>query len=501
MVRRWWERADLALGTMIVVTVISITGNTRWNAPPRFDGAGYAVLARALAEGRGYREIAHPDAPPHAHFPPGYPLVMAGLRRMDIRSVPAIHLFSNVCTLGATLAAWCWFRLLYPARVAFFLGLALAINWTWGRTGGMIQSEPLYLLLSQCAILFACWNGQQHTDTGRLSTIARASALGGLLASCVLTRHVGLCSAVAILLDLLIRRRLLSALTAGAVGLVLITPWIVWLRTVRHNTQAGLLVHDVVGGRVARQALFYVQRLPDSWVGPFVETGTVFRDSLALSAALNVWAAIVCTVLIFGWVRALRTSRRRLASLVVATTFPLLLVWPFTEAGRFLIPLVPCVLIGLVEGLAPGLRWLSVRRARLWAAGLVLATSIPYATYAVATRRVTARERAFADFDAACAWLGAHREPAGPVLSRHPGEVYWLSGRPGLMAEGNTAEDVERTIQRYGIAYLLIDEERYAKAPSNPLARFVATHPKRVRRVWSAATGSSSVTIEQVLPD
>ena len=45
--------------------------NTRFHSPPRFDGAGYAVLAESLLAGQGYREIDHPERPPHAHYPPG----------------------------------------------------------------------------------------------------------------------------------------------------------------------------------------------------------------------------------------------------------------------------------------------------------------------------------------------------------------------------------------------------------------------------------------------
>ena len=64
-----------ALGLVAILTVAagSIAGSTRLDEPPRFDGAGYATLGLALATGRGYVEISHPDAPPHSHFPPGYP--------------------------------------------------------------------------------------------------------------------------------------------------------------------------------------------------------------------------------------------------------------------------------------------------------------------------------------------------------------------------------------------------------------------------------------------
>src|SRR3954466_2478395 len=104
-----------------------MVGHGDFSSPPRYDGAGYAVLARSLAEGKGYRAIDHPDEPLHAHFPPGYPAFMA----LVGPSSHAFHLASSLCTVGATLAAWCWFRRMYSGEVALLLGLALAINWIW----------------------------------------------------------------------------------------------------------------------------------------------------------------------------------------------------------------------------------------------------------------------------------------------------------------------------------------------------------------------------------
>ena len=97
-------------GLVAVVSALAACGNAVWSAPPRYDGAGYAVLARALLEGQGYRAIDHPDRPRHAHFPPGYPLLLAAAWRLTGVSTAAAHAVSVLCTVGASLAAWCWFR-------------------------------------------------------------------------------------------------------------------------------------------------------------------------------------------------------------------------------------------------------------------------------------------------------------------------------------------------------------------------------------------------------
>src|SRR3954447_13231294 len=126
---------------LAAVAAVSVGLKTELSAPPRFDGAGYAVLGEALAVGRGYREIDRPGSPRHAHFPPGYPAALAILWKATGRSAAAAHLFSAGCMVAAVLLAWHWFRTIYPPGPALILGLALALNWTWGRTGGAIQSE------------------------------------------------------------------------------------------------------------------------------------------------------------------------------------------------------------------------------------------------------------------------------------------------------------------------------------------------------------------------
>jgi hypothetical protein len=147
--RRSWLAAPLWHALIIAaIASVSTLSRTLIHSPPRYDGAGYAVLARALATGQGYRGVDRPDLPRHAHFPPGYPWALSLVWRCTGMSVVSAHLFSATCTALATLVFWAWLRRLYAARVALFLGLALAVNWAWCRIGGSIQSEPLYFLMS-----------------------------------------------------------------------------------------------------------------------------------------------------------------------------------------------------------------------------------------------------------------------------------------------------------------------------------------------------------------
>ena len=176
---------------LVIISAGSIGLNANLSAPPRFDGAGYAVLGEALASGCGYREIDKPDAPRHDHFPPGYPAALALLWRFTGRSVTAAHIFSILCAVLAVVLATASFRQIYTSNVAFMLGLALAVNWTWARVGGSIQSEPFFMLCGFLAVVIALRAGRRG---GPISGVA----LGIALAGSILVRHVGTCLTMAV---------------------------------------------------------------------------------------------------------------------------------------------------------------------------------------------------------------------------------------------------------------------------------------------------------------
>ena len=479
-----------------VVAAISIGVGLDLSSPPRFDGAGYSVLALSLLSGKGYHEIDRPESPRHAHFPPGYPAFLALLWSVTGKSAPAAHALSAGCTLAAVVLAWRWLRRVETSRVAFLCGLSLAVNWTWARNGGSIQSEPVFLLLTQLAVLATLAVRQGAT---RMSAVG----LGLLFGACILTRHVGIAFVAALGLDLILNRQTRTAMIAGLTAFGIVLPWVVWLALVRENTQVGLLAEGSLSIRVATLSLFYLQRIPDQLTGPFVEVATVFQRSRGLALAFNLWAAVATSVVVLGWLTCLWRPRKRVAGLVPFANLALLLVWPFTEAGRFLIPLIPFLIVGATEGLGRLLQILprlTPKTAKQWAALAVLAASTPYSLYGLVADRSKAQRDTHASFDLACDWIANHATRPGPVVCRHPGELFWATGRQAFAIQ--EGENVADLYKKYKVSYILIDEIRYANATPNPLTAFVNDHPDRVREVWERETsGGASMAIYEVVDD
>lgn len=458
------------IGTVTLASLALLVSGAQavLSAPPRYDGAGYAVLAESLRTGRGYRAIDHPDAPLHAHFPPGYPAALAALWSLTGPSPPAAHGFSLACSVSAVMLFWIWLRRRVAEPTAWILAATVAVSWSWSRQAGSIQSEPLFNLLCMLALL--AWDACAEQRSTRA-----AAWLGLVLGLATLTRHVAVMIAAAMFFELARLRQLRSLGVAAGLYALMLAPWFAWQWHVGRDSQIALFTIADLPRRMLSQALFYVGRVPDQIVGPLVEVGTVFRPAYQIPAL--VWGVCATTLVFFGWLRSLREPGLRVAALIPLFTLALLVAWPFTEAGRFLIPLIPFVIVGAWQGLRSIFAAARIRRAGSIAATVLLLSAIPYTALRIATGRAAQEERAHASFDAACAWIAAHGEADGPVLVRQSGEAFWQMGRrraampPPVIGDHRSIADL---IDRYQVAYLIVDRDRYARAEPSSLEQFVS---------------------------
>ena len=124
---------------------------------------------------------------------------------------------------------------------------------------------------------------------------------------------------------------------------------------------------------------------------------------------------------------------------------------------------------------------------------MVLLIAIPYPLYALLTHRAESQRRSHSDFDAACAWIAREGRRDGPVLTRHPGEVFWQTGRRAVLPASDDLDALVRQIRDQKIAYVLIDADRFAHAAPTPLSRLVAERPGVVRRVFDGPVAVDGV--------
>ncbi|MGQ0648617.1 MAG: hypothetical protein ACT4P7_13720 [Gemmatimonadaceae bacterium] len=334
----------------VAAFVAAVAGIGPWPVGVFQDDGVYAVLAKALASGEGYRFIQMPGAPNATHYPPGYPLLLAGLWKL-YPSFPenvTLFKFANAVLLG--IAAWFAHRFavkrarLSPMVAVVAVGLFTACS-PVVLLSVMVLSEPLFLAVLFPTLLAA----ERATDSGRMRDAAVAGLAGTLLA---MIRTLGFLVVPATALALAWRRQWRAAVTVLAVGAAVMLPWQIWVAAHSHEVPLVFLgkygsysgwLADAIRTEglpwVIKVAWFNLGRLAfETWT----HTGTV----LAPLAVRGLATVAVSGLLLTGMIVAL--PRVRATVLFVALYLGIVIAWPFAPA-RFLWGIWP--LIGMLFAL------------------------------------------------------------------------------------------------------------------------------------------------------
>ena len=474
----------VAWSAVIALAAVVVLGGTLTPAPHSGgDNASYLGLGHSLATGGGYVEHWDPEGGPHTKYPPAFPallalLVLAGVSTWTAYKLLMIGLVSLAVTLVFT---WVAGRR-GPIAGAAVAGLTL-LSAGWLDAARWILSEPLFLV---CTFL-ALWAADRApgrlpalrrkvrraigSDDGHARTLGEVepsaggeserdglgtglwvvvAGAGALLA--FFTRSAGLPLILALLLALLLMR---SRRYAGGLAAAVAIPGAGWYLRARRGTGEGAYQSEFwlvnpyepelgtlgwlgLPGRIwANLGTYGLEVLPAQWWGAGAVGG---------GAAGGALLGFVIGVLAFwGWTLRLRLGAG-VADLFVPAYLGLILLWPEVWTGeRFLLPLIPVILLYAGEAV----RFASLPLGRLGTQAAVALTVLILAVPALpgwmavldeaAQCRSLARSGdvfrchgpAFQEFRDASAWMGENLPAEAVVLNRKPSIHYLLGGRPG----------------------------------------------------------------------
>jgi hypothetical protein len=315
------------------------------------DDGAYAILAGALASGRGLTFLHLPGAPYNTHYPPIYPVVLSLLWRMTggfPANLPALLAVSAVA-VGAI--AWGIHELL--TRIAGWSNIPSAIvailaslSFPILLLSGTLLSEPLFLALFIPLVLLG-----QRTLASR--DARHAALFGALCALLILVRTQGIVLPLAVVLLVGARR---EWKTAGIVAGAAVIPVIAWqLWTSSHTT----LLPPALQGSYGSYLGWFVHGLSaPSFLWKTVginarDTWTLIGERfvpLDLPGFVHVAAVLAIIAMIAGAVRLWKTGSVLVVS--IALYIAIVLVWPYTP-WRFIYGIWPLVLILVAIGIRP----------------------------------------------------------------------------------------------------------------------------------------------------
>ncbi len=328
-----------------------------------FDDGIYVSLAKALAEGEGYRSIHLPGAPFAVHYPPLYPALLAVLWTLW-PSFPANVTLFQLCD-SLLFAGAAWVIAAHARRTALPLAtqgvvLVLAVTaFPLLTLVGVRFSEPLFLLLLAGAIAVA---------DGEREFVGRGACAGLLAGLATLARSIGVVAVVGIPVALWLRGRRRAAAVALAAGIIVAAPWFGWLAA-----HAG-----AIDPRIASNYGTYGQFAGQAGLGSLI-AGLNLRalspiPRLLLPALPTLVAApLILTLVAMLVLGAVSLARRTPALIAVLVPYVVVVsLWPYTP-DRFVWIILPWIALLGAAGAHRAWHWGWPARAVLLVLAAVVA--------------------------------------------------------------------------------------------------------------------------------
>jgi hypothetical protein len=325
---------------------------------PTPDAATYLSIARSITVNHRLTNLGGA----HLGYPPGYPLLIGPAFLISARPFLIISMMHWVMALLFMMAVYRWMRRLAPDGAMLLTGLVMvnAALWIYYRR---TLSEMAFMTVMMWAVLTldsALENGSaMGTAAGTALVIALAliRETGVLLAA-----GFGVAAVLAIRAGTLRwRRGLLMAATMAAPAIAAVSAFMIYdLATARAAPSAVFGTH--LSGFIDPSTPIISRtieglRLRISEVGRLLVPG-MFKAYSGHGQWLHLDMLIylgVFAVIALGWARLLR--RRDVLAATAPFYLGLYAVWAFDADTRYLLPLLPLLVLSLWFAIAPFTRW------------------------------------------------------------------------------------------------------------------------------------------------
>ncbi len=315
------------------------------------DDGVYLMLGHSLAEGRGLAYGGVLGDLPAPKFPPAYPLLVGGVLALFPAAITESLPFAVVNVVLVALAATIlglWARRSLPGPTVW-VAAAVVVACLPGVLWSVVQvalSEPLFLL-ALVVSLYAAFRIEERDDVDRrwVGLFLSAAALA------FFTRTVGIVIPAAMVLSLVLSRRLRLAALLAVASAFWVLPWTLWSRGATDSIPAPL--RDVLGA-YGSWWIDQIQAAPDAYSAHLPRNAVFLLQSLAglvVPGARGTLATVLAVVLtgcgVVGLVVLWRRSR--FALLLIMGYLGLVWLWPFSSA-RLLAPIAPVWVLLVLSG-------------------------------------------------------------------------------------------------------------------------------------------------------
>lgn len=467
------------LGPIVAAAVAFLVG--AWAFRPYavgiyMDDGVYTILAKSLATGHGLRNLHLPGTPVATHFPPGFPLVLAALWRVNPHFPQNIQLFLllQAVLLGAVaVGTYAFGRRIFAWRpiIALSVALVATLSLPLMTLGAVLFSEVLSLAL---LMPFLIASERVVRDDVPVQNPLLLGVYAGVIA---LVRTQLAIVVPALCLVLILRRRWRAMLLFAGTAFCVLLPWQLW--THAHDAAVQGLLRGYYGsyaawlvGGLRTQGLHLVTATLRVNAGEIAGTIADRVAPWSIGEARLLPAGLAAGAVIFGafkmWKRAPVTA------LFAAAYVGVVFVWPFVP-WRFIWGLWPVFLLlgafGAAEAVEfarkssmPALRFIPALAAAALLIGMLSAESSAYRSRAWSSRV----QQQVGYIVPLVQWVKQNTRPSDVLVADDEPLVYLFTGRQAMPAVPFTADEyiqprsrpeeaqaLEDLIRRYPAQYVV----------------------------------------------
>ncbi len=320
------------------------------------DNANYFSLGKALATGQGYVNIASPAHTPENHFPPGYPVLISLIMRVFGESIVAVKIFNGLFVVVSLILLYFITEKITGHKTLALVSIFLLIlNYHLQLYSTIMMSEAPFLLAS----VLALWMVMKIDEDKELFKQPALYISLLCIALAYYIRSTGLALFGGIFLWFFLKRNWKAVAYYTAGFFIIAFPWYLRSRKLGGNSYLQPLVminpyrpdlgnanmHDYVIRFFTNLARYITREIPNSTF-PFIKVDY----TKAISGGEWLLGLVFAVLIIYGLIK-LKNFRILLLAYLLAT-FGILFLWPEVWTGvRFILPVMPFMLIALLYGI------------------------------------------------------------------------------------------------------------------------------------------------------
>ncbi len=444
------------------------------------DNAYYYILGNSIATGQGYTNIETKQKIANTHFPPGYPLIIAGASEVFSNSIDFIKKVNGFFLfLSIGLVFLIIYELTGNYHIPFITSLFLLFNFFLLRSSTIMMSEIPFLFFSTLCL----WLMIKIDFTKPL----KKNWLFFILILCVAytyqIRSFGLALLVGIVVFLAVEKRWKYVHTLVGGFILLALPW--YIRTKRLGGSA--YINELLQKNPYRPELGkmgFTDWLTRFWhnleryITREIPSGNfdflrVTNYKHPITAGEWVIGIVIIAVMIYGLFRLKKYFRLFLFYLIAS--FGILLLWPDVWVGtRFMLPLVPLLTFLFINGLIDlisllGLRVLKIKNQTviyLVLAALSLVTINSYGGKAVRLLEMQANSpfpKAYQSYFELAEWIKKNAPANSVTCCRKQALFFLYSGKyvTGFANTDNVVKEI-KYLEKRGTNYVVLDHLGYS---------------------------------------